>query len=220
LIDQRSPVPYQWPGQPDDPAFPPAKADEGANSPTSGWLCGDHGSPIWEPINFYHNTVVMKDPAFRNYYGQGWGGHTAKTTRRVFNNIFVQMGGNPGLVFENGGDDIQADGNLLWGVAGPTGEDGFAAYLQTAPLLADSKRAFAVARGASDIADHPDFVTLPDDWKEPADVRLQSGSPAIDAGIPIPADWPDPLRNRDRGEPDIGALPLGADTLRVGVDGK
>ena len=34
---------------------------------------------------------------------------------------------------------------------------------------------------------------------------------AIDAGVEIPAEWPDPLRKMDKGKPDIGALPLGAD---------
>ena len=38
----------------------------------------------------------------------------------------------------------------------------------------------------------------------------------INAGVPLPVDWPDPLRAADKGKPDIGALPLGADAFKVG----
>ena len=48
------------------------------------------------------------------------------------------------------------------------------------------------------------------------DVRLRPDSPAVDAGLELPAGWPDPLRKLDKGKPDLGALPLGADPLRVG----
>jgi hypothetical protein len=48
------------------------------------------------------------------------------------------------------------------------------------------------------------------------DCRLQPGSPAVDAGMPLPAEWPDPLRSIDAGAPDIGALPLNAPPMQVG----
>jgi len=44
---------------------------------------------------------------------------------------------------------------------------------------------------------------------------LQPGSSAIDAGVELPADWPDPLRERSV-KPDIGALPVGGEALSVG----
>jgi 2-oxoglutarate dehydrogenase E2 component (dihydrolipoamide succinyltransferase) len=48
------------------------------------------------------------------------------------------------------------------------------------------------------------------------DVRPMAGGAGIDAGVAVPADWPDSLRAADRGKPDIGALPLGAAMLQVG----
>ena len=48
------------------------------------------------------------------------------------------------------------------------------------------------------------------------DLRLEKGSPAADAGVPLPAEWPDLLRDRDAGRPDIGAIPLGAVAWAVG----
>ena len=39
-------------------------------------------------------------------------------------------------------------------------------------------------------------------------------------GQPVPPEWPDPLRAADKGAPDIGALPLGAEVWGVGVDGR
>jgi hypothetical protein len=51
----------------------------------------------------------------------------------------------------------------------------------------------------------------------PLDLRLAKDSPAVDAGVSIPAEWPDPLRSSDEGKPDLGALPLGSEMLRVGA---
>jgi hypothetical protein len=42
----------------------------------------------------------------------------------------------------------------------------------------------------------------------------------VNAGLPLPEAWPDPLREADRGQPDIGALPLGAEAWRIGIDGR
>ena len=64
----------------------------------------------------------------------------------------------------------------------------------------------------------PKFVNLPTDGSVAADLRLQPGSPAIGAGIAVPAEWPDPMRAA--GKPDIGALPAGTQAWRVGVDGR
>ena len=52
------------------------------------------------------------------------------------------------------------------------------------------------------------------------DFRLRKGSLAIDTGVPIPADWPDPLRNQEKNKPDAGAIPFGASRLKVGRFGK
>jgi hypothetical protein len=59
-------------------------------------------------------------------------------------------------------------------------------------------------------------VRLPTDPRQPIDPGLQPSSPAIDAGVALPAEWPDPVRDRDPGKPDLGALPAGAAMLDVG----
>ena len=55
-----------------------------------------------------------------------------------------------------------------------------------------------------------------DDATQANDYRPIKGSPALDAGIAIPAEWPDPLRDSDSGKPDIGAFPVGVERWRVG----
>jgi hypothetical protein len=199
---------------------PPRDAAADAKTTLDDWsrharLVGDHGSPTWEPMFFYHNTVITANPAFRNYYGAGLGGHTAKTRRRVFNNIFVQIDGNPGLAFGSASDDVQADGNLLWSPkAGPGAGGDYLAAFRRSKLFDASKKQYAPGWCAGDRFADPLFVSLADGAK--LDVRLREGSPATDGGVEVPADWPDPLRKLDRGKPDVGAMPLGAGPLRVG----
>jgi hypothetical protein len=170
-------------------------------------MCGDHGSPVWEPLWFYQNTVINPAGAFRDYYGEQMVMGTGKTKRRLFNNVFVQVEGNPGLNVPGVNDDVQADGNLLWGLrTGPNFQGDFFAARETKP----GPPGF----GAHDLYADPKLVHLID--KDPVlDVRPAGGG-VVDAGVKLPADWPDSLRAVDKGKPDIGALPLGAPMLRVG----
>jgi hypothetical protein len=71
-----------------------------------------------------------------------------------------------------------------------------------------------------DLVADPRFNRLAADGSAPTDLRLRPDSPAIDAGLPIPAEWPDPLRGADPGRPDLGALPHQAELWGVGVDGR
>jgi hypothetical protein len=176
----------------------------GAATLQASRMCGDHGSPTWEPMFFYHNTVIVAGPVFRDYYGAQMVMGTKGTVRRLFNNVFVQVAGKPGLIVPGAGDDVQADGNLLWGLRiGP----GFAGDF------------FAARKGPPGFGAH-------DVWADPRLTRLVDGDPVldvrpvgggvVDAGVKVPAAWPDSLRAADKGPPDIGALPLGAPMLRVG----
>jgi hypothetical protein len=201
---------------------PPAEPDpSGAflNGPTQ-LVCHDHGSPIHAVYYVYHNTFLMPDGGFRNYYGLSWGSHMRGTTRRVFNNIFLQVDGLPGLNFAGAAaaDDFQADGNLLWGLhEGPSQTGDFFGKFRQSPLFAASKQTYPPGWGAHDQFADPRLMSLQADGNKPSDYRLQPNSPAIDAGVDLPAEWPDPLRDSDRGRPDIGALPLGAESLKVGM---
>jgi len=69
------------------------------------------------------------------------------------------------------------------------------------------------AEYGGNFAGDPHFV-------KPGDFGLQTDSPAVDAGTPLPADWPDPLRQLEKGKPDAGAIPLGAERLKVGRHGR
>jgi hypothetical protein len=200
---------------------PPSSPDHSGaflNEPTK-LICHDHGSPIQAPYYVYHNTFLMTEAAFRNYYAFSWGSHTRGTSRRVFNNIFLQIKGLPGLNFAGTSteDDFQADANLLWGVLEGSSQTGdFFAKFRQSSTFAASKQVYLPGWGAHDRFADPRLMSLDQDASQSCDYRLRPDSPAIDAGIELPADWPDPLRAADRGAPDIGALPAGAELLSVG----
>src|SRR6185295_10120552 len=135
--------------------------------------------------------------AFRDYYGEQMVMGTKDTKRRLFNNIFVQIEGNPGLNVPGPGDDVQADGNLLWGLRDGTGIGGhFFAARDAKPVPAGF--------GAHDRFADPRLAHLVD--RDPVlDIRPVGGG-VVDAGVKLPSDWPDSLRAQDKGKPDIGAL--------------
>lgn len=193
---------YSWP--PKD-----AAADTPVLALAASKTVGDHGSPTWEPLFVYHNTVITAGPVHRGYYGALFVQGTKASVRRVFNNLFVQLAGPPGLVFPFPNDDLRADANLHWSVA-----DG--ARL-AADALAPLQRGPAAQKGWAqrDRFADPRFARTPA-ARGPLDLRLGAGSPAIDAGIALPAAWPDSRRAQDRGAPDLGALPAGAAMLEVG----
>lgn len=201
---------------------PPVSAEKDATTRIADWSrpgrpCSDHGSPVWEPMFVYHNTVVCENRVFRGYYGAGWGGHTRGTRRRVFNNIFVHVAGMPGLVFPAPADDVIAAGNLHWSVAeGPKFSGDFFAKFRRSKAFAASKRRYPAGNASHDLFADPNFVRFTTDPHKPWDLRLRPGSPAIDSGVLIPGDWPDPLRGTDAGRPDLGALPRGIKPWKVG----
>jgi hypothetical protein len=140
----------------------------------------------------------------------------------VFNNIFVQMDRVPGVAFVGmqQADNLREGGNLIWGIKeGPQLKmDPFAKFRAT-KLFTASRSRYEAGWTTHDQAADPKFVRLSQDGKAP-DLRLQPGSPAINQGQPIPAAWPDPLREMDKDQPDSGALPEGAEAWGVGVDGR
>ncbi len=182
-------------------------------------VCGDHGSPTWPVFYIYHNTFIIPNNTWRDYYAFGWGGHTRGTTRRIYNNIFMQVRGIPGFVIPSI-DDLNADGNLFWGaVDGPTFQgDVFSRFRKSKSFVALSNQS-KTPFGSHDIFGDPRFATFTHELPESTDLRLQGTSPAIDAGVDLPSDWPDPLRNADAGGPDIGAFPNNSMPFVVGPNG-
>jgi hypothetical protein len=187
-----------------------------------GHLAGDHGGPVWPVLRVYHNTLVRDTPVFRDYFLFGLGAQGLRNTERdVFNNILVQTGKVPGVGFAGIKDagNLREGGNVLWGLKdGPTAKGDPFARFRASPLFRDSRKYYEPGWTTHDRVADPKFERLAAD--EASDLRLKADSPAVNAGHKLPADWPDPLREVDGGEPDIGALPLGVRPWGVGVDGR
>lgn len=84
----------------------------------------------------------------------------------------------------------------------------------------NSKARYAPGWTTNDQFADPKFVRFDADWRKPMDLRLKPDSPAIDRGVSLPKQWADPLREADKGKPDLGAMPLGVEVSRVGVKGR
>lgn len=194
-------------------ARPTTKA--GRVKPYMGHLMGDHGSPPWSAMNSYHNTIIAGSPS-RSAHMNLLTGATKDRSRRSFNNILIHGSVLPAFAAGDAAFAI-GDGNIYWqpGLDPKRAASYFAAY-RNGPAFLKSKQAYAPGQEAGSMAIDPRFVKCDMDCKIVNDYRLQPGSPAIDAGVAIPKDWPDPLRALDKGRPDIGAVPLGAPMLKVG----
>lgn len=213
VFDQRAGVYYQLPAKPDP---------SGDFLRSEGHLVSDHGSPVYPVMKIYHNTLVRRMPVFRDSFLFGLGVNGLERTERdVFNNIFVQMGKVPGVGFVavKQAKELREGGNLLWGVKdGPQLKgDPFAKFRGSA-LFVESKKRFEPGWTTQDRIADPRFVKLADEGVP--DLRLHNESPAINTGLPIPRDWPDPLRDADKGQPDIGVLSVGSEGWGVGVEGR
>lgn len=204
---------------------PPSKPDPtGSFLHEEGHLISDHGSPVWPVIHFYHNTLLRRTPIFRDYYLFGLGSAGARHTERdVFNNIFVQTDRVPGVGFAGAteADSVREGGNLIWGMnEGPTLDRDLFATFRSSALFELSRARYAPGWTTQDRVADPKFVSFSPDGAAATDLRLQADSPAVNTGLPIPGEWPDPLREQDTGEPDIGAFPRGGESWGVGVDGR
>ncbi|MCA9210005.1 MAG: right-handed parallel beta-helix repeat-containing protein, partial [Planctomycetales bacterium] len=212
VFDFRQPVMYYWPTGPDAPQ----------EIRSFGRVAGDHGGPGWEPMWIYHNTILANNPP-RYAYGTNGLNHGLGhgTTRRVFNNIICQMDGMPGDSVADPAVDFQADGNLFWSLSdGPSYNGEWLGKFRRSPEFVVSQQRYSPGWTAHDRFADPAFVSLKADWRMPADLRLRADSPAIDAGVPLPDDWPDVSIGDDTGRPDIGAVPSGGRAWPVGMLGR
>jgi hypothetical protein len=204
---------------------PPTAADPtGSFLAEQGHVAGDHGGPIWPVMRVYHNTLLRDTQVFRDQYLFGLATAGLRHNERdVFNNIFVQSDKLPGVGFVavKQAPVLREGGNLLWGLkaAATASSEPFAKFLAS-PLFTASQQHYAAGWTTHDRVADPRFVRLSADRNEPTDLRLQADSPAVNTGLPLPADWPDPLRTADAGEPDIGVIPLGTAPWGIGVDGR
>lgn len=208
VFDQRAGVWYHLPAKPDP---------TGDYLHTEGHFASDHGGPTHAVMRVYHNTMLRREPVFRDYFLFGLGAVGLRNSERdVFNNVFVQMEKVPGaIILGKEAGKLREGGNLLWGIKdGPTLKGEPFGKFRKSVLFKESTKVFEPGWTTQDRIADPKFV------KGVTDLRLQADSPAVNSGQPVPRDWPDPLRDADKGTPDIGALPLGTDPWGVGVDGR
>lgn len=181
-----------------------------AASFSTGKVIGDHGSPPWSAMNLYHNTFIMAE-ASRQADMATLGASKLERPRRVFNNIFLHRERMPGFVGAVPANDVMEDGNLFWSPGADKTATTFFNKYRASPLYAESKKSYPPGSSTHSLVADPKL--------REGDARLQEGSPAVDAGVMLDESWPDPLRKQDKGKPDIGALPLGAEALKVGRKG-
>lgn len=115
--------------------------------------------------------------------------------------------------------DFQADANLQWSYGTKPTEELFQRF-RNSPEYENSKKLYASGWTTHDVIADPWLQSFDADWKSLVDLRLPTDSPAIDAGVPLPRDWSDPLREGDKGRPDLGAASEGIDPWRVGMRGR
>lgn len=209
LIDLRRPV-LAYAPRPDEPALS-----------TYGRTFVDHGGLVWERMWLYHNTALFgARNGTHGYFYRWYGTFGPGTTRYAFNNIHVNVRDLPGSVIRNGfaRPGIVFDATLHWSVEhGADAEKPLAKRTPGRRAIEKSKAFYPPGLFAHDRYADPAFRRFDGDWRAPVDLGLTPESPAVDAGVPIPAAWPDPVRDRDTGRPDIGMAPLGDAGWRVGV---
>lgn len=181
-----------------------------------------------EHIYFYQNTTLTPmSHAYGAYTSTMPFGSDPNSERRVFNNICVYYGGAKqypiamGFKLEKG--NLALDANLHWhadpSVPVPAAEEYFKSS-RTHSLSEANKAHYPAGFDAHSLVGNPKFVSFNTDKRQPVDLRLQPDSPAVKAGVSLPADWFDPSRPAGSEKPDLGALPLGSEPLRVGIDGR
>lgn len=197
-----------------DTARPSAMNPQAGHS--YGKVIGDHGSPPWPSLTIYHNTFVMRDAA-RDAAMSTTGSNRTGHQRRVFNNLFLHESRLPSHFPPDAALDVIEDGNLFWL---PSTDSKQAANLfakfRSSDVFTKSRERYPAGSTANNLVADPLFAVLPPGESRARSFRLISKSPAIDSGIALPADWPDPLRSRDSGLPDIGAFPAALDDWQVG----
>lgn len=175
---------------------------------STGNLMGDHGSPPWPAIYFYHNTVVSQEQR-RDADMSTTATSRAPQPHRVFNNIFWHVAKLPSFMPPTPAELVVSDGNVYWssGTDEKVGQAMFERYRKS-PAFAENQKLYAPGSSTNSRYAQP--------FADPQVLQLQAGSPALDAGVSIPSEWLDPLRTRDKGLPDVGALPLGVDRSVIG----
>jgi len=193
VFDFRRPVHYHWPKDSQDIQEPYFR----------GRFAGDHGSPAWEPMWVYHNTIVGGHVERPDWGNPGLGGAMGKgTTRQVLNNILCSDIGEPGITAPKEIERFNAQGNVIWSFD-PAKQD-------VAAWKSKMARASANAAATNHLI-NPAFTSYSSDWKNDADL-----TPNLNVeGVAVPHAWFDPVKGKG-----IGAVPAGEKPWRIGVQGR
>ncbi|HYE17178.1 MAG TPA: hypothetical protein VEA69_01975 [Tepidisphaeraceae bacterium] len=213
VFDFRRPVNYYWPTGPDAPQ----------EITSRGRFAGDHGSPAWEPMRVYHNTILAGDAPRYDYITDGLGRAVVPgTSRRVFNNVVLQAIGQPGGTLPQPAADFAADGNLYWTADTTARAKGDPLdKFRKSPIAGASKEKYPPGWCGMDRWADPLLTAYDADFRKPVRIELTAGSPAVDTGVALAADeFPDSLAGTDPKSPDRGAIPLGHAGWRVGLKGR
>ena len=164
----------------------------------SGHVMGDHGSPPYSAMKIYHNTFIAASPA--RSADMGLLGALARIGRDfLFNNIFLHQAKLPPLRVPDP-EMGQADGNLYWSPSVEARQaSAFFAKYRASALVEKSKKVYAAGFESHSLVADPKLKL------EDGSFALSPGSPALNSGVALPREWPDPLRQQDVGQPDIGA---------------
>lgn len=174
-----------------------------------------------ESLFFYQNTFVCPVTSNDAYAHRTLNNTDDRTVRRVFNNLCVYLNRYPAPPDRTPLNDIQMDGNLHWSpAAGAEPPKGLLEKTRACAASEHNKTKYAPGWEASGVVGDPKFAAFSAASDAVNDYRLQPGSPAVGAGIVLPAELEDPLRLANGARPDIGALPRDGEPLRVGIRGR
>lgn len=179
-----------------------------------------------ESVYFYHNLFVSPNRG-GNFAFTLLSRNSETTSRWLLNNILVYLP-TPGRGYPFRGfggerdlpSDTVTDGNLHWcpdPEAGPRKPMLELARKQQRGEFADR---YPHAWAAHSQVSEPGFIAFSPDEKAVNDYRLREDSPAVNAGVVLPDFLPDASDVPDASEPDIGPLPLGTESLKVGRFGR
>jgi len=222
VVDQRGPVHYVRPS----PERPQGYVSLG------GQTFFAHGRGIhMESFHLYHNTcLVPVSHGFGPFAGGMAAPPPAGARRRIFNNLYVYFNakyfnragnGYPRFRSRVRDADMSLDGNLHWhATMGDQLPADFFKRLRTHALSERSKKQFPLGWATRSVSADPKFARFAMSRTSDNDYRIQKASPAVGAGMPLPPGYPDPFRPGKGARPDIGAFPLGAQPLRVGIRGR
>jgi hypothetical protein len=136
----------------------------------------------------------------------------------VFNNLYVYVEGMiaprketlPRL-----DEDVQIDGNAHYDVINPSRSVAKMETYRASPFFEETKSVYPPGWEANARVGDARFVSFDANPWVSNDYRIQPGSVAACAGVPLPPAWPDSV-NGAGAKPDAGAIPLHGEPFRPG----